>query len=100
VKVALYTVAGMVLRVGLEQRVTVCGYGTGLGWVGRREVRGSVMQHPAYHLIIHLLLYVFILIALLLSIVLFYYGYRLHVLHTVDTFIPFCDLLLIHVETG
>jgi hypothetical protein len=70
----------------------------GLGLVGRREVRGSVMQHPAaYHLIIHLLLYVYILIALLLSVVLFYYGYRLH---TVDTFIPFCDLLLIHVETG
>jgi hypothetical protein len=73
----------------------------GLGWVGRREVRGSVMQHPAaYHLIIHLLLYFYILIALLLSVVLFYYGYRFHVLHTVDTFIPFCDLLLIHVETG
>jgi hypothetical protein len=25
VKVALYTVAGMVVRVGLEQRVRVCG---------------------------------------------------------------------------
>ena len=34
VEVALYTVAGMVVRIGLEQRVTVCGYGN------RREVRG------------------------------------------------------------
>jgi len=34
VEVTLCTVAGMVVRVGLEQRLTVCGYGN------RREVRG------------------------------------------------------------
>ena len=34
VKFALYIVAGMVVRVGMDQRVTVCGYGN------RREVGG------------------------------------------------------------